>query len=176
MSHRHTEKDTVYDQIMELLIHHGTDELTQVYETLYNEAMLIERERHLHAETYQRTEQRQGYANGFKDKKLKSKAGTLRLKIPQVRDSSFYPASLERPLGRVVYLYLDARYEKVRHGGSVRDCAVLIASGVLPSGHRSLLGVSVSLSAHEVHWRTLLQSLLARGLCGLYCTRPQIAW
>ena len=33
----------------------------------------------------------------------------------------------ERPLGTVPYVILDARYEKVRHGGSVRDCAVLVA-------------------------------------------------
>ncbi len=37
----------------------------------------------------------------------------------------------ECPLGTVPYLILDARYEKVRHGGSVRDCAVLIAIGIL---------------------------------------------
>ena len=72
-----------------------------------------------------------------------------------------------RPLGEVVYLYLDARYEKIRHGGSVRDCAVLIASGVLPTGNRTLLGVSVSLSEAEVHWRACLQSLLKRGLHGV---------
>lgn len=51
------------------------------------------------------------------------------------------------------YLILDARYEKVRVEGSVRGCAVLIAIGVLANGHRSELGVSVSLSEAEVHWR-----------------------
>ena len=30
-----------------------------------------------------------------------------------------------RPLGEVVYVYLDARYEKVRQAGSVRDAAIL---------------------------------------------------
>ena len=72
-----------------------------------------------------------------------------------------------RPLGQVEYLILDARYEKVRVGGSVRDCAVLIAIGVLASGHRSVLGVSVSLSEAEVHWREFLGSLNQRGLHGV---------
>ena len=72
-----------------------------------------------------------------------------------------------RPLGQVEYLILDARYEKVRVGGSVRDCAVLIAIGVLTSGHRSVLGVSVSLSEAEVHWREFLGSLNQRGLHGV---------
>lgn len=73
----------------------------------------------------------------------------------------------ERPLGSVPYLILDARYEKVRHGGSVRDCAVLLAIGILESGQRSVLGVSVSLSEAEVHWRTFLKSLIDRGLHGI---------
>lgn len=72
-----------------------------------------------------------------------------------------------RPLGRTPYLILDARYEKVRHGGSVRDCAVLLAIGILPSGKRSVLGVSVSLSEAEVHWRDFLSSLIERGLHGV---------
>lgn len=72
-----------------------------------------------------------------------------------------------RPLGEVPYLILDARYEKVRHGGSVRDCAVLIAVGVTAGGHRSVLGVSVSLSEAEVHWREFLKSLQDRGLIGV---------
>ena len=72
----------------------------------------------------------------------------------------------ERPLGTVPYVILDARYEKVRHGGSVRDCAVLVAIGVLENGQRSVLGVSVSLSEAEVHWRSFLKTLIDRGLRG----------
>ena len=73
----------------------------------------------------------------------------------------------ERQLGATPYLILDARYEKVRHGGSVVDCAVLIAIGITPDGRRSILGVSVSLSEAEVHWRTFLKSLIERGLHGI---------
>jgi len=70
----------------------------------------------------------------------------------------------QRPIGEMPYLVLDARYEKVRHGGSVISCAVLIAVGITPDGHRTLLGVSVSLSEAEVHWREFLGSLQDRGL------------
>jgi putative transposase len=72
-----------------------------------------------------------------------------------------------RPLDQIEYLILDARYEKVRVAGSVRDCAVLIAIGIQPGGHRSVLGVSVSLSEAEVHWREFLVSLKQRGLHGV---------
>ena len=71
------------------------------------------------------------------------------------------------PLGAYRYVYLDARYEKVRQDGQVRDAAVLIASGVDAHGKRAVLGVSVALSEQEVHWRTFLQSLLERGLRGV---------
>jgi putative transposase len=73
----------------------------------------------------------------------------------------------DRPLGQYRYLFLDARYEKVRHGGTVISCAVLMAIGVNPRGHRSVLGCSVSLSEAEVHWREFLGNLQARGLHGV---------
>ncbi len=41
-----------------------------------------------------------------------------------------------RPLGRTPFVQLDARYEKIRHGGSVVSCAVLIATGVTIEGRR----------------------------------------
>jgi transposase-like protein len=72
-----------------------------------------------------------------------------------------------RPLGDIPYLLLDARYEKVRVGGSVVSCALLVAIGITPEGRRSVLGASVSLSEAEVHWREFLASLQARGLHGV---------
>jgi putative transposase len=72
-----------------------------------------------------------------------------------------------RPIGETPYLVLDARYEKVRHGGSVVSCAVLVAIGIDTGGRRSILGVSVALSEAEVHWRDFLASLQARGLHGV---------
>lgn len=72
-----------------------------------------------------------------------------------------------RRLGTMRYLYLDARYEKVRLDGHVRDAAVLLAMGVGEDGKRVLLGVSVAVSEQEVHWRAFLQSLVERGLRGV---------
>ena len=71
-----------------------------------------------------------------------------------------------RPLGKYKYLYFDARYEKVRQDGCVVSSAVLIAFGVDYNGKRRILGVSVSLSEHEVHWRDFFLSLTERGLHG----------
>ena len=47
---------------------------------------------------YERSEDRRGYANGYKPKTISTHAGKLTLQIPQVRDSEtpFYPRSLDR--------------------------------------------------------------------------------
>ena len=72
-----------------------------------------------------------------------------------------------RPLGEIRYLLLDARYEKVREGGVVRDAAVLSVIGIGPDQRRRVLGVSCALSEAEVHWRAFLETLVARGMRGV---------
>ena len=73
----------------------------------------------------------------------------------------------ERPLNETPYVFLDARYERVRAAGQIIDCAVLVAVGVTRAGQRRVIGVSVELSEAEVHWRSFLDSLVRRGLCGV---------
>jgi len=227
----HKKEDRVIRAAMESLIENGLDGMGDALRILMNEAMKIERSEFLQAAPYQRSEERVGYANGFKDKTVETRVGKIGLQVPQVRGLpadlvGFYPQSLEkglrseralklaiaemyvsgvstrkvakitqelcgfevssgqvsratrvldeelegwrnRPLGEIPYLVLDARYEKVRHGGHVVDVALLLAIGVQADGKRSVLGVSVSLSEAEVHWRTFLTSLLERGLHGV---------
>ena len=224
MTHLH--ESTPFDLMIQVLDQHGFEGMARAIEILVNEAMKIERNAALGAQPYERTDERRGYANGFKPKTLQTRVGKVELQVPQTRDVEFYPKSLERgvrseralklaiaemyvqgvstrkvtkitselcgldvsssqvsraaklldaelqswrerPLGKLLYLTLDARYEKVRHGGTVVDCAVLIAIGVLPNGKRTVLGVSAKLSEAEVHWRDFLQSLVERGLHGI---------
>ena len=60
---------------------------------LLNKAMIFERTKHLCAGKHERTTERNGYTNGYKDRSLKTRLGKLGLKVPQVRDSDepFYP-------------------------------------------------------------------------------------
>lgn len=219
-------KDTKVCEAVELIAEKGFGGMLEAMQILFNEAMLVERSHHLQVDPYERSELRQGYANGFKPKQLKTKLGELSLQIPQVRSSEFYPSFLEkgarseralklalaemyvqgvstrkveailqelcglqvssmevsrasklldeelaqwkaRALGKYRFLFLDARYEKVRQAGCVMDSAVLIAYGINEQGKREIVGVSVSLSEAEVHWRAFLESLVKRGLCGI---------
>ncbi len=66
-----------------------------------------------------------------------------------------------------VYVYLDARYEKVREAGQVINAAVLVALGVDAAGYREVLGCSVELSEQEIHWRKFISDLKNRGLHGI---------
>ena len=233
MAH-HGDERTTMSEVLDLLAENGLEAMASAMATMLNEAMKIERSTALRAEPGERSAERLGYANGFKPKRLSTRAGLLDLQIPQVRPLpggeplEFYPQSLERgirseralklaiaemylkgvstrrvveitrdlcgldvtssqvsrataeldeqletwrqrPLGETPYVILDALYEKVRHGGSVVDCAVLLAVGVRRDGKRTVLGASVSLSEAEVHWRSFLETLQARGLFGVQC-------
>jgi putative transposase len=222
----HQENYTFSKTFVDELIESGFDGIPEMFRIIMNNAMKSERDQFLQADKYERTEDRLGYANGYKPKTIKSRVGEVTLDIPQVREGGFYPSSLEkgmrserallitlaemyiqgvstrkvsaivekmcgfeisamqvsratkqldeilqqwreRPLGEMRYLFLDARYEKVRENGQIRDAAVLIATGISPEGERQVLGVSVSLSEHRVHWRDFLQSLKDRGLGGI---------
>jgi transposase-like protein len=74
----------------------------------------------------------------------------------------------ERPLeGRYPYLWLDAKVERVREPGGVRQKALVIAYGVHETGRREVLGLDVGEAESESFWREFLRSLKARGLDGV---------
>ena len=61
---------------------------------LVNQAMQIEREKHLKAKPYERSDERNGHANGYKPKTVKTRVGEVTFDIPQVREGGFYPEAL----------------------------------------------------------------------------------
>lgn len=70
-----------------------------------------------------------------------------------------------RPLPEIIYVILDATYKKVRLDGAVRDCAVLVVTGVRrDNGKRMILAVSCALSEAEAHWREVLRDIRERGI------------
>ena len=90
------EKSSALSSAIELLQEQGFDGMRKAIEILMNEAMKLERSEALGASPWERSEQRKGYANGFKPKVVKTRLGELELDIPQTRGVEFYPKSLER--------------------------------------------------------------------------------
>jgi len=86
---------SLIEEILEKIVL-GSDQAPRILEKLLNQLMLAERESVLKAAPYERTEERTGFANGFKDRKYLSKMGDLSLKLPQTRDIPFYPSCLEK--------------------------------------------------------------------------------
>lgn len=89
-------KTSLPREILEELIEEGAEAFRSVLEKLFNLAMQLERSEFLQAGPYERTARRRDHANGYKDKRVKTRVGELQLKIPQVRQLEFYPRSLER--------------------------------------------------------------------------------
>src|SRR5580658_6631382 len=73
-----------------------------------------------------------------------------------------------RPLeGAYPYLWLDAKVERVRERGGVRQKALVIAYAVHETGVREVLGIDVGEAETEAFWTEFLFSLKARGLAGV---------
>ena len=69
--------------------------------------------------------------------------------------------------GRYPFLLVDAIVIRVRKGGRVRLCSVLIATGVNQEGYREILGLMMGDSESENSWKEFFNRLKARGLTGV---------
>lgn len=63
---------------------------------------------------------------------------------------------------KIVYLYLDAIYPKVRSGGKVVSLPVLVALGVRENGEKVLLSLMTAGAESADGWQLLLDDLVAR--------------
>jgi len=93
-------QNTAIERLTELLVSGQDDRFSTALELLLNTAMLMEQREHLRAEPYQRSDDRNGHANGYKERSLATRLGELTVRIPQVRGSEepFFPKSLDKGL------------------------------------------------------------------------------
>jgi transposase-like protein len=93
----------------------------------------------------------------------KSQVSALTQKLDaEVAEWRMRPLSEEYP-----YLIFDARYEKVRRGGSMVSQGVLVAIGISAAGYREVLGSWVAESESEASWGAVFSELKQRGLRGV---------
>lgn len=115
MNTTHQNQTDVIETVLQLLLDHDQHALAEGFRLLVNEAMKAERSYALNAAPYERTDERLGYANGFKPKTVATRLGSLTFQVPQVRgDIEFYPSALERGLRseRALKLALAEMYVK----------------------------------------------------------------
>jgi putative transposase len=63
--------------------------MAKLLEKVLNEILKAEVAEQLQAEPYERTEDRRGYRNGYREREMKTRVGTLELAVPRTRDGSF---------------------------------------------------------------------------------------
>ena len=115
---------TLSDDLMRMIAEQGLDVLPELIRVMVNAAMQAERQQYLRAAPYERTTERQGYANGYKPKTVTTRVGDITFALPQVRDGSFYPSALERGLRSERALTL-ALAEMYVQGVSTRKVAAI---------------------------------------------------
>jgi len=77
-------------------------------------------------------------------------------------------AWLNRPLEEAYpYVFVDARYNKIRRDHKVESNGVLIAKGVNSQGKRDFLGVQICNTENETNWSEFFEGLIQRGLKGV---------
>ena len=89
---------TLPTEYLEQIGEQGMAYLPELIRILMNVAMQTERQKHLGAGPYERTPERQGYANGYKPKTVQTRIGNITFDIPQVREGDFYPGALVKGL------------------------------------------------------------------------------
>jgi len=98
--------------------------------------------------------------SSFSKSLVSSLAGSLDSELEAWRDRRL-------EAGVYPYLFVDARYEKVRVDGRVVSQGVLVVSAVRDDGMREILGVEVADTESEATYQDLFRSLKGRGLSGV---------
>lgn len=200
------------------------DFFREAVQLLAQELMELEVSRKIGAQRHERTAERVTYRNGYRHRTWDTRVGTIDLRIPKLRQGSYFPSLLEprrraekalvavvqeayihgvstrkvdelvqslgmtgisksevsrlcseldelveafrhRPLtNRYPYVWLDAKYIKVRESGRVLSMALVVAVGVTSSGDREVLGLDVGLTEDGPFWTEFLRDLVRRGL------------
>jgi hypothetical protein len=119
----HQDQSTGELDPVQLILKHGLDGMRPAMELLLNLAMKAERASFLGAEPYERSSEREGYANGYKPKTLNTGLGKLQLDIPQSRGTavpfSCVPQVLQKEFGRSDHPVCLVEYQRLRSTASV---------------------------------------------------------
>jgi len=117
----------------------------------------------------------EAYVNGVSTRKVDRLVGELGIHMSKDQVSRIcreldvqVAAFRERPLeGRHPYLWLDAKYLKVRGDAHVFSKALMVAYAVHETGRREVIGIQVAETETEAGWAEFLRDLKARGLTGV---------
>ena len=89
MTHRRDYNTEIGISEVEGLFNDNTDMLRQMIQNMIQAILEEEIGEYLHADKYERTEERKGQRNGYKPRTINTRMGSLELQKPQSRDGGF---------------------------------------------------------------------------------------
>jgi len=85
------------EDIQNLIDHSVKDNAAkQILQTVFNRLMEEQRTEYIQASSYERSDDRTSQRNGYYNRELTTRVGTLELKVPRTRDGEFSPTVFER--------------------------------------------------------------------------------
>ena len=82
---------TITEELLHgLFLSNGRDEaFSKLLEEIFNQVLLAQSSEQIGAEPYERAEERTAYRNGFRDRQMTTRVGTLTLRVPRHRNGQF---------------------------------------------------------------------------------------
>lgn len=78
------------EDIQKIIAESGADQTAKAVLTIFfNQLMEKQRDDYIQADSYERTDQRKTYRNGYYDRDFTTRVGTLELRVPRTRDGKF---------------------------------------------------------------------------------------
>jgi putative transposase len=133
------DESAMTDLLVALRAGGGLDVVREALGLVLQALIDAEATQHIGADRYERTHARTAHRNGARSRLLSTKAGDVELRIPKLREGSFFPALLE-PRRRIDRALLAVVMEAYVHGTSTRKVDDLVKA----------LGVEAGISKSEV--------------------------
>lgn len=128
--------------------------LAHLVESILNQVLEAQMTQHLGADRYSHTDSREGYRNGYRERKLYTRIGTLTLRVPQTRDGSF-STEIFRRYQRSEQAFVLGLMEMYLQGVSTRKVSKITEELCGVSFSKSTVSqLTVELDARLKAWRT----------------------
>jgi transposase-like protein len=114
---------TLDDALLQRLFQ--SDGLKPLLEQVLNQVLQAQVTEHLQASPHERTQERQGYRNGYRERDLVTRIGSLTLRVPKLRQGSFTPDLFDR-YQRSEMALLSCLVEMVIQGVSTRKVSAVV--------------------------------------------------
>ena len=144
---------TLNPDLLTNLLSDSGEGMKKLVESVLNQVLEAQMVDHLGADRHERSSDRTGYRNGYRERQLTTRVGTLILRVPQTRDGNF-STDLFRRYQRSEQALVLALMEMVVQGVSTRKVTHITEELCGATFSKSTVSsLATGLSARVNHWR-----------------------